>query len=616
MTIEKLLKGKRLLGDEIVGAKIGGKVYDLMTEAPADIEELIPLPLNSPEGLDMMRHTCAHVMAQAVQEILPGTLLSIGPTTENGFFYDFYRPEGISEELIPKIEDRMREIIRNQLPIKRTVMRKEEAIKFFHERGERLKVEILGGLEDDIVTIYSQGDFVDLCRGPHLPSTELVKAFKLTSISGAYFKGDETREMLTRIHGVSFLTDEELENFLKLLEEARRRDHRALGKELSLFIQDDSIGPGLVIWLTKGATLIRLIEDVIFKMHKDYEFVFTPHVARLSLWGISGHEQLYSEYMFPPMREENIAYQLKPMNCPFHIMIYKSRKRSYKELPIRLAEFGTVYRYEKSGVLHGLLRVRGFTQDDAHIFLSEDQVEDEVLEILELIKKVLSTFGFSEYSVFLSTRPEKRAGTDDEWDYAESALRKALLRSGLKFDVDPGEGVFYGPKIDMKVKDALSRFWQCSTVQLDFNLPKKFELDYIGPDNKPHPVLMIHRAILGSLERFIGVLIEHYAGNFPPWLAPVQCVVIDMGTSGWGNFVFRTLKDIGIRVEYDSDTTERLSKRIRKWELEKVPFMLVVGKREEKEGTVSVRRKGKEVEVMSAYEAFGRIEKECSLDKI
>ena len=631
MLVREILAEKKLLSDVVVGAKIGGIIYDLHTEyeaIPKD-DEIKVIDLSSDDGLEIMRHSCAHVMAQAVKELFPDALLSIGPTTENGFFYDFFRPESFSEEDIKKIEERMEKIIEKNLEFKRTVVSKSEAEEIFKNKKEELKLEILKDIVSETVSIYKQGDFIDLCRGPHLPSTGYIRSFKITSVSAVHFKGDQNRIMLSRIQGVAFASEDDLKKYFELLEEIKKRDHRTLGRELELFLVDDYVGPGLILWLPKGARVRKIVEDLWLKLHEKYGYklVYSPHIARAKLWDISGHRDLYKDFMYPIMKFEEEydreysdflfdSYQLKPMNCPFHITIFLSKTRSYKDLPMKLCEFGTVYRYEKSGVLHGLLRVRGFTQDDAHIFLRMEQIEEEVGNVLELVVKMLNIFGFSEYQVFLSTRPSKRAGTDDEWDYAENSLSSALKGSGLSFSIDPGEGVFYGPKIDLKVKDSIGRMWQCSTVQLDFNLPKKFNLTYVGQDNRPHRVYMIHRAIFGSMERFFGILLEHYSGNLLAWLAPVQCVVIDIQRSDWADLVWKTLYQNGIRAEYDSDTESRLSKRIRYWEVKKVPYIIVVGKREEQTKTISIRKKGGDIKTMDLLEGLSFLKSVCSIPQL
>lgn len=628
--------GFELLGeiaerDQIVGIKQGGKVYDLHTP----IDETKPfdfINLKSPEGLDIMRHTSAHILAQSVKRLFPETLLSVGPTTDVGFFYDFYRPQGFTEEDLEKIEQEMQKVKKEDLKLRRFVMKREDAIRLYEEKGEIFKVEILKEIKDEYVSFYQQGEFFDLCRGPHLASTKLVGAVKLVGISAAHFKGSEDYPKLTRIYGVAFATEKDLENYFKTQEELKKRDHRKIGRELELFlIDEENIGAGLILWLPKGAKVRRLIEDFWLKIHEEngYQLVYTPHVANEKLWKISGHLELYSKFMFPAMSfeddseenfektvgyQEKTSYRLKPMNCPFHISIFKSKTRSYRELPLRISEFGTVYRYEKSGVLHGLLRVRGFTQDDAHIFLKLDQLEDEVSSVIEIVRKFLSAFGFNDFSVFLSTRPEKRAGTDEEWDFAENSLRKSLEKSKLEYSLDPGEGVFYGPKIDIKIKDVLGRVWQCSTIQLDFNLPRKFSALYVDADNMRKPVYIIHRAILGSFERFFGILIENTAGNFPYYFAPIQCAIVAVKDDSvdYSQFVYELMKMSGLRVELDIDTGQRLSKRIRDWEMKKVPFMIVLGEKEKKEKTITIREKGKdELKKISIEEGITYLLKLC-----
>ncbi|MCS7214309.1 MAG: threonine--tRNA ligase [Candidatus Calescibacterium sp.] len=632
----EILKERNINDPSIAGIKQRGKVYDLHTQIDEN-EQFEFIKYSSPDGLDIMRHTSAHVLAQAVKRLFPETLLSVGPTTEVGFFYDFYRPEGFTEEDLKKIDQEMQKIKKENLIIQKFVMKREDAIRFYEERGEKFKVEILKDIKDEYVSFYKQGEFVDLCRGPHLISTGNVGAVKLIGLSAVHFKGNENFPMLTRIYGVAFATEQDLENYFKMQEELKKRDHRKLGRELDLFlIDEENIGAGLVVWLQKGAKVRRLIEDLWLKIHEQngYQLVYTPHVANEKLWKISGHLELYSKFMFPSMSfdtkeqeeekddferkvgyQEKISYRLKPMNCPFHITIFKSKTRSYRDLPMRLCEFGTVYRYEKSGVLHGLLRVRGFTQDDAHIFLKLDQLEDEVISVIDIMKRFLSVFGFKDFFVFLSTRPEKRVGTDDEWDFAENALRKALDKSGFQYSIDPGEGVFYGPKIDVKIKDVLGRVWQCSTIQLDFNLPRKFSAFYVDSDNTRKQVYIIHRAILGSFERFFGILIEHTAGNLPHYFAPTQCVVISVKdtVNDYAEFIYDLLSKSGLRVELDLNTGQRLSKRIRDCEIRKIPFMIVLGEKEKNEKVITIREKGKDdIKKLSIQEGINYLLELCT----
>ncbi|HEY6972902.1 MAG TPA: threonine--tRNA ligase, partial [Nitrospiraceae bacterium] len=511
----------------------------------------------------------------------------------DSFYYDFAYDRPFTPEDLEKIEARAREIIKRNLPIKRSEFSKRQAIEFFRVRGEAYKVELIEGFPDnESISAYSQGAFVDLCRGPHLPTTGHVGAFKLLNTAGAYWRGDERNPMLQRIYGTSFPTQAELDAHLARLEEIKRRDHRKVGKELDLITIQDEIGPGLVLWHPKGALIRLLIENFWREQHlqNGYDLVYSPHVARLDLWKTSGHVDYYRDNMFTPMKVEASEYQLKPMNCPFHIMIYKSHLRSYRDLPIRYGELGTVYRYERTGVLHGLLRVRGFTQDDAHLFCRPDQIEGEVSRVLDFTFFILRTFGFTGFEVYLSTKPEKAVGSEERWAQATSALEAALKGRGVAYEIDPGEGVFYGPKIDIKIKDALGRSWQCSTIQVDFNNPERFELGYIGEDGKSHQPIMIHRALMGSIERFFGILIEHFGGAFPTWLAPVQATVLSI-TDNQRDYVagvVAQLKAAGFRAEADL-RNEKIGFKIREAEKAKVPFMLVAGDREVQSGTVSVR---------------------------
>ncbi len=606
---------KDFLTKDTIGAKLEGEVVDLETPLVRD-GRLSLLTFESPEALEILRHTAAHVMAQAVKELFPGAKLGIGPATEQGFYYDFDYERPFTPEDLREIEKRMKKIIKKRLPLKREELSKEEALKLFKELEEPYKVELIREIPEEKVSIYRQGDFVDLCRGPHLPHTGWVKAFKLLSVAGAYWRGDEKNPMLWRIYGTAFFRKEDLEAYLERLEEAKRRDHRRLGKDLELFSIEEEVGPGLILWHPKGALVRKIIEDFWKEEHlkRGYELVITPHIARRHLWQISGHLDFYAENMFAPMKIDEVEYQLKPMNCPFHILIYKSRRRSYRELPLRWCELGTVYRYERSGVLHGLMRVRGFTQDDAHIFCREDQLEEEIFRCLDLTVYFLSTFGFEEYQIFLSTRPEKYVGSEEIWEKAEGALRKALEDKGLYYEIDPGEGVFYGPKIDIKIKDVLGRFWQCSTIQVDFNIPERFDITYIGEDNRPHRPIMIHRALLGSLERFFGVLIEHYAGAFPVWLAPIQAVVITVADRHipFGERVFERLRGADLRVKTDF-RNEKLGFKIREAQLQKIPYMIIIGDKEVENEALTVRtRKGENLPLMSIEDFIAKLHEEIS----
>lgn len=580
------------IGPEILAAKLNGQVIDLSRPLTED-GVIEPIRFDSTEGREVYRHSSTHIMAQAVKEVFPTAQMTIGPALEDSFFYDFAFERPFTPEDLEQIEAKAREIIARKLTVTRKELSKQEAIQFFQSRGEQYKVELIQGLpENDVITAYSQGDFVDLCRGPHLPTTGHVGAFKLLNTAGAYWRGDERNPMLQRIYGTSFPTQKELEAYLARLEEIKRRDHRKVGKELDLITIQDEIGPGLVLWHPKGALVRLLIENFWREQHlrDGYELVYSPHVARLDLWKTSGHVDYYRDNMFASMKIEGSEYQLKPMNCPYHIMIYKSHLRSYRDLPIRYGELGTVYRYERTGVLHGLLRVRGFTQDDAHLFCRPDQIQDEVSRVLDFTFFILKTFGFTEFEIFLSTRPEQSVGSDENWTLATSSLEAALKSRGLAFHLDEGGGAFYGPKIDIKIKDALGRSWQCSTIQVDFNNPERFELSYIGEDGKSHQPIMIHRALMGSIERFFGILVEHYGGAFPAWLAPVQAVVIAITDNQreYVNRVVAELKAAGFRAEADL-RNEKIGFKIREAEKSKIPYMLVAGDREVQSGTLSVR---------------------------
>ncbi len=561
-----------------------------------EVIELEPIFFSDKEALYFLRHTASHVLAQAVKELFPTAKLGIGPATEEGFYYDIYYERPFNEEDLEEIEKKIKEIIEKNLTLERKELSKNEALKLFKELKEDFKVELIEEIPDGEVSVYSQGNFIDLCKGPHLLTTGEIKAIKLLSVAGAYWKGDEKRPMLWRIYGTAFFEKEALKEYLEKIEEIKKRDHRKLGKELELFSIEEDIGQGLVIWLPKGAIIRNIIENFWKEVHlkRGYQLVYTPHIALRELWKVSGHLDFYLENMFPPMELENRAYQVKPMNCPFHIYVYNQKRRSYKEFPIRYCELGTVYRFERSGVLHGLLRVRGFTQDDAHIFCREDQLKEELIQVLDLVIYFLQVFGFSEYKVFLSTRPEKFVGFPQIWDKAENALKEALEYKGLEYQIDPGEGVFYGPKIDLKIKDVLGRFWQCSTIQVDFNIPERFNITYVGEDNKFYRPIMIHRALLGSLERFLGVLIENYAGAFPFWIAPVQIKVLTLTDRNisYAQKIVQIFKEEGFRVETDF-RNEKLNYKIRIAQQEKVPYMVILGDKEEKENVISVRtRKG------------------------
>jgi len=542
------------------------------------------------ERLERLRHSASHIMAEAVLAMFPDAKLAIGPPIDTGFYYDFDLPRPLTMEDLQVVEERMRESIARNHPFVQSAVGKEEARRLFADQP--YKLELIDDLPEGEVSTFRHGDFVDLCLGPHAANTGQVRAFKLTSVAGAYWRGDERRPMLQRIYSALFETDEELADYLRNLEEAQRRDHRRLGRELDLFSFHEEYGPGLVYWHPKGGRVRTISEDLWRQEHlkAGYELVYTPHVGKAALWETSGHLDFYRENMFPAMDAERQEYFVKPMNCPFHIQIYRSSVRSYRELPLRLAELGTVYRYERSGVLHGLMRVRGFTQDDAHIFCRPDQLEDEIVRAVDFGIYFLRLFGFQDYQVYLSTRPEKYVGDLDQWDRAIEALREAVESRNLPYEVDEGGGVFYGPKIDIHVRDAIGRAWQLTTIQFDFNLPERFDLAFIGQDGREHRPYMVHRALLGSMERFLGVLLEHYAGAFPLWLAPVQAVVIPISDrhleyAGW---VAAELKSAGLRVEVD-ERSERMQAKIRDAQLQKVPYMLVVGDKEEAAKAVAVR---------------------------
>jgi threonyl-tRNA synthetase len=545
----------------------------------------------SDEALDILRHSAAHLMAHAVLDLFPKTQTGIGPAVEDGFFYDFLRDQPFTPEDLSAIEKRMRELSQKDIPIQKRILPKKEALRLFKEKGQELKVELIEEKGDKEVTCYEQGSFIDFCLGPHVPSSGHIKHFKLLSVSGAYWKGDEQGKQLQRIYGTVFFKKKDLKDYLTLLEEAKKRDHRKLGTELDLFSFNEDLGAGLILWHPKGAAVRHVIESYWREEHlKDgYDFLYTPHLARLDVWRKSGHTEFY-DAMYPPIQSDEVEYELKPMNCPFHIMVFNSRQRSYRDLPLRWAELGTVYRYERSGVLHGLMRVRGFTQDDAHVFCLADQLEEEIKRVIFLALRILNTFGFKEYEIFLSTLPEKYVGTIEDWERATQALEKALKAAKLDFRVDEGAGVFYGPKIDIKIKDALRRSWQCTTIQLDFNLAERFDLRYVGEDGQRHSPFLIHRAILGSLERFFGVLIEHYNGNFPVWLAPVQVIIIPVAErhDDYAISLDKKFKENGLRSHPDL-RREKIGYKIRDAEVHKIPLILVVGDKEVTKGTASLR---------------------------
>lgn len=554
--------------------------------------------------LDVLRHSAAHIMAAAVTELFPGTKVAIGPCIEDGFYYDFDRTGHFTPDDLIKIEGKMREIIKEDHLFVHSSMPKDEAVKEFQSKGEKYKAEIASQISDDKVSIYKSGNFIDLCKGPHVHSTGKLKYFKLLSVAGAYWRGDSSKEQLQRIYGTAFLAEQDLENYLTKVEESQKRDHRKLGKDLDLFSVNEAIGGGLVLWHPKGAILRNIIETYWknFHIENEYDLLFTPHVASEELFRISGHLQTYLENMYASMEIEGKPYRIKPMNCPMHLMIYKTNLHSYRELPVRYAELGTVYRFEKSGVLHGLLRVRGFTQDDGHIIVAPKQLEEEMLRVFNMAVDCLKTFGFSDYKIYLSTRPEKKyVGKIEDWEKAQNSIENALKKTGYDYEVDEGGGAFYGPKIDIKIKDAIGRLWQCSTIQFDFNLPERFDISYIDSSGKRTRPYMIHRALLGSLERFIGVLLEHYEGALPLWLSPTQVTIANINEAQYEycKKLQQNLKKHGIRVVFN-DKNEKIGRKIRENVIQKIPYIAVVGNREMYADSVVIRaRRNKDLGIMT-----------------
>ncbi len=580
------------LGKSTVGAIIDGVQVDPshVIEKSGNIQIITA---TSEEGINIIRHSAAHIMAQAVQRLFPGTKVTIGPVIENGFFYDFDPEKPFTEEDLSKIEDEMQKIVKENYEFKRSEMTAEEAKKMFAEMGETYKIEIIDDLGVDTVSIYQQGEFIDLCRGTHVPSTGFLKAFKLMSTAGAYWRGDSDNKMLQRIYGVAFGSKKELDDYLTMLEEAERRDHRKLGKQLDLFFVDEH-GPGFPFFMPKGVEIFNKLQEIWRAEHKKrhYEEIKTPIMLDKELWEISGHWFNYRENMYTSEIDEKM-YAIKPMNCPGSIIAYKNNLHSYKDLPLKYGEMGLVHRHEFSGALHGLMRVRAFTQDDAHVFCTKEQIEEQIIEIIDLYDKFYTLFGF-EYNVELSTKPEKAIGSDEIWAMAEANLESALNKKGIPFKLNPGDGAFYGPKIDFKMKDSIGRIWQCGTIQLDFNLPPRFEMSYIGPDGEKHEPVMIHRAMYGSMERFIGILIEHYAGAFPTWLAPVQVRVLTISREQvpFAEEVYRKLQDAGIRAEIDT-RDEKIGYKIREANgQQKIPVQFIIGKSEVENNAVNVRRFG------------------------
>ncbi len=578
-----------------LAAELDGRAVDLSASLDRNAD-LKVITFDSESGKDVFWHSASHLMAQAVKRLYPKAKFAIGPSIDSGFYYDFELEKTLGPEDLAAIEAEMKKITEEKISIRREELPRAEAIALFQSMDETYKVEMLGEMKDDTVSIYRQGDFFDLCRGPHVPDTSYIRAFKLLSIAGAYWRGDERNRMLQRVYGTAFPQEKQLKEYLEFLEEAKKRDHRKLGKELDLFSIHDETGAGLVLWHPKGARLRNIIEDFWRHEHyaNGYDMVTSPHIGKSQLWQISGHLDFYNENMYSPMDIEGQNYYTKPMNCPFHIVMYKNKGWSYRELPLRWAELGTVYRYERSGVLHGLLRVRGFTQDDAHLFVRPDQMPDEIDRVLAFCLRMLRSFGFEDFKVYLATRPaEKSVGDESMWQAAIKALRESVDRAGIAYELDEGGGAFYGPKIDIKIKDVLNREWQCSTIQFDFNLPERFDMTYVDTDGKKHRPYMIHRALLGSLERFIGILIEHYAGKFPVWLSPVQATVIAVSDteSGYVEKVCAELNSRDFRVEPDL-RNESIGYKVRDAIGKKVPYICVAGKKEAEAGEISVRKRG------------------------
>jgi threonyl-tRNA synthetase len=562
--------------------------------------------------LNILRHSTSHLMAQAVKELFPEARVAIGPSIDTGFYYDFDYAPGFTEKDLLKIEERMKEIAKMDIPIERKILSKEEALETFKKTGETFKVELLDGISDKEVSVYTQGGFTDLCRGPHLNSTGKIKAFKLLSLAGAYWRGDEKNKMLTRIYGTAFPDEASLNKYLQFLEEVKKRDHRRLGKELDLFSVSDEVGAGLVIYHPHGALLRYILEDFERKEHlkRGYKFVVGPHILKLDLWKRSGHYENYRDNMYFT-KMDDVDYGIKPMNCLSHIMVYKSTIRSYRDLPLRYFELGTVLRHEKSGVLHGLLRVREFTQDDAHIFCRQDQLHQEILNIIEFVRDTMKVFNF-EYEMEISTKPEKYIGSDEDWERAEKILKEVLDSQHISYEINEGEGAFYGPKIDVKLKDAIGRKWQCATIQCDFALPERFDLHYIDSDGKRKRPVMLHRVILGAIERFIGVLIEHYGGRFPVWLSPVQAIIMNITDEqeGYVKAIYETMVNENIRVELDT-RNEKLSLKIREGMVKKIPYMVIAGKKEMDSKSITVRvRDGGELKDIALKDFIDRIKEE------
>ncbi|MBW2114297.1 MAG: threonine--tRNA ligase [Deltaproteobacteria bacterium] len=607
------LRNLKLKGlEKVVGVRVNGDILDLSSQVESNSKPE-PIYINSEEGLEILRHSTSHVMAMAVKELFPGVRVTIGPAIKDGFYYDFDYKRPFKEEDLPKIEEKMSEIIKADLPFVRKELKSREAIDFFRNEGEDYKVELINDLGAEKVSLYTQGSFTDLCRGPHLPSTGMIKAFHLTKVAGAYWRGDEKRPMLSRIYGVGFADRKALKQHLRKVEEAKKRNHVKLGPQLGLFSTFDEIGAGMIVWHPKGMMLRHILEEFEIREHlkRGYDLVKGPTILKTELWKKSGHFENYRDNMYFTEIDEQ-SYGIKPMNCLAHMLIYSSTIRSYRDLPKRYFELGTVHRHERSGVLHGLFRVREFTQDDAHIICTPGQLNDEIKGVLDFVRDVMGIFKF-DYDLEVSTRPEKSIGSDDDWELATSALLKAMDDNNLPYAINEGDGAFYGPKIDVKLRDALGRTWQCATIQCDFTLPERFDLVYIDTDGKKHRPVMIHRVILGAIERFIGVLIEHYAGAFPTWIAPVQAMILTVTDRNifYGKKLQKTLVDADIRVKADF-RNEKLGLKVREAQLQKVPYMLIVGDKEcEKEGITPRQRSGQNLPLMTAEEFIDLISEDC-----
>jgi len=604
ISVMEILKSYPQLRSKTLVAKLNDNIVDLDT--PLNKDSTIKfITTEAPEALDILRHSTSHVMAEAVKTLFPEVKVAIGPSTDEGFYYDFDYERPFTPEDLVKIEEEMNKIIKEDISFEHRELNKQEAKEIFE--FEPYKIELIDALpEDEKITIYTQGTFTDLCRGPHIPKTRFIKAFTLLSVAGAYWRGDEKNKMLCRIYGTAFFSKKDLEDHINKLKEAERRDHRKLGKELDLFSTHEEVGAGLIHWHPNGSVVRCMIEDFWRKVHRKwgYQLVYTPHIANEKIYQISGHLENYIENMYSSMEIDGIPFRVKPMNCPGHILIYKTHLRSYRDLPIRYAELGTVYRYERSGVLHGMLRVRGFTQDDSHIFCTQDQMMEEIARVLDLTDFMMKTFGY-KYHPYLATRPEKAIGSLEIWEKAEGALKAALEKRNMDYRIDPGGGVFYGPKIDIKLEDALGREWQGPTVQLDFNLPERFDVNYIDANNQKQRVIMLHRVVLGAMERFIGGLIEHYAGAFPTWLSPTQVVLMPISTEQleYANSVYNTLNNLDFRVKLD-ERNESLNYKIREAQMHKVPYMIIVGKREVENQNITVRERYGEKNVSMTLDNF------------